>query len=94
MVAQPSPYELRGKLPQQGRIMELRTHLDIAINTVFGGLALVVTTFRLLYRWRLRRCWWDDAWAGVSMAFQLLLLIAVWMRTDVPGIFYLMCQQK
>jgi len=55
-----------------------------AINTTFAGLAVIFTTFRLLYRWRLRRFWWDDAWAGFSMLFELALLVAVWIRTDVP----------
>lgn len=55
-----------------------------AIITVFASIAILLTVFRLSYRWRIRRFWWDDAWAASSMLFQLALLIAFWIRTDLP----------
>lgn len=63
---------------------------DVVINTVFGGLAVITTIFRLVYRWHLRRLWWDDGWAAFAMTSQLLLLCGSWthfMRTGVPGIY-------
>jgi hypothetical protein len=63
----------------------LTGYFDIAIITVFAGLAVICTAFRLSYRWRIRRFWWDDGWAAFAMLIQLALLVAFWIRTDVPG---------
>lgn len=59
-----------------------------AIVTVFSGMAILTSAFRLSYRLRIRRFWWDDAWVALSMCCELVLLIAFWIRTDIPGIQY------
>jgi uncharacterized membrane protein len=57
-----------------------------ATITTFVAVAIILTAFRLHYRWRIRRFWWDDAWAGISMLFEFILITAFWIRTDVPGL--------
>lgn len=61
------------------------TDLRVAV-TVIHPIALVSTAFRLGYRWRRKRFWWDDALAAASMVFDLVFLIAIWIRTDGPGV--------
>ncbi|KAF8999868.1 hypothetical protein BDQ17DRAFT_1246014, partial [Cyathus striatus] len=42
--------------------------------TVFHGLAILSTCFRLYHRFRNRRLWWDDFWALVSMLVTIVVL--------------------
>lgn len=55
------------------------------VVTTISGLAQIFTGFRLAYRWRTHRLWYDDAFAGFALAFSLTGLVAFWVRTDVPG---------
>jgi len=41
------------------------------------GLAILTTTFRLWYRVRKRRFWWEDAWAAASLVGAIASLFAV-----------------
>ncbi|KAJ3775565.1 hypothetical protein FB446DRAFT_387084 [Lentinula raphanica] len=47
--------------------------------------AQILTVFRLYIRNRAKRLWWDDAWALLSMLLSLVLLITMWIRTDIPA---------
>ncbi|KAJ3746372.1 hypothetical protein DFH05DRAFT_1458679 [Lentinula detonsa] len=46
----------------------------------------ISTLFRIHIRNRSKRLWWDDAWALLTMFLSQLLLIAMWIRTDTPGL--------
>ncbi|KZP25344.1 hypothetical protein FIBSPDRAFT_783324 [Athelia psychrophila] len=67
-------------------VPEPTTTTSRAVITTFVGLAIIFTVFRLVYRFRIRRFWWDDAWASVALIFQFMLVVAFWIRTDVPGV--------
>ncbi|KAK1224183.1 hypothetical protein PQX77_012923 [Marasmius sp. AFHP31] len=40
---------------------------------------------RLVVRYRTRRIWLDDAWAFVALVCSFMLLVGMWIRTDLPG---------
>ncbi|KAF9262539.1 hypothetical protein L218DRAFT_928906 [Marasmius fiardii PR-910] len=44
-----------------------------------------MTMGRLIVRYRTRRMWLDDAWVFVALVCSLMLLVGMWIRTDVPG---------
>ncbi|KAA1467758.1 hypothetical protein DENSPDRAFT_351499 [Dentipellis sp. KUC8613] len=56
------------------------------IVTSFHALAVISTTFRLGYRFKIRRLWWDDAFAALAVVLSFLNIAALWIRTDVPGV--------
>ncbi|EIW84854.1 hypothetical protein CONPUDRAFT_141691 [Coniophora puteana RWD-64-598 SS2] len=45
--------------------------------SIMHGLAILTTTFRLWYRVRKRRFWWEDAWAAASLVGAIASLFAV-----------------
>ncbi|KAJ3754143.1 hypothetical protein EV360DRAFT_73940 [Lentinula raphanica] len=55
------------------------------VTTILLSVAQILTVFRLYIRNRAKRLWWDDAWALLSMLLSLVLLITMWIRTDIPG---------
>ncbi|TFK56501.1 hypothetical protein OE88DRAFT_26630 [Heliocybe sulcata] len=57
-----------------------------AVVTTFAGVAILSTAFRVCYRYKIRRFWWDDGWAAVSLASQIVLLVNLWIRTDTPDV--------
>ncbi|TFK49286.1 hypothetical protein OE88DRAFT_1809608 [Heliocybe sulcata] len=61
------------------------TDVRIAV-TIVHPIAILSTAFRLVYRWRRKRFWWDDGMAGISMICCLIFLVAIWIRTDSPGV--------
>ncbi|KAF8830127.1 hypothetical protein F5879DRAFT_366762 [Lentinula edodes] len=56
------------------------------VTTILLGIAQILTLFRINIRRRANRLWWDDAWALLTMFLSQLLLIAMWIRTDTPGL--------
>ncbi|KAG2079229.1 hypothetical protein BDR04DRAFT_1063830 [Suillus decipiens] len=54
----------------------------IVAGSVFHGIAIVCTIFRLVYRGWTRRIWWEDAWAAVSLVSDALALTSVWWCTS------------
>ncbi|KAF8060796.1 hypothetical protein FPV67DRAFT_1587240 [Lyophyllum atratum] len=48
--------------------------------TICHSLALVTTTFRLLHRRRRKQCSWDDFWAMVAVACDMVVFIFFWLR--------------
>ncbi|KIJ13009.1 hypothetical protein PAXINDRAFT_81922, partial [Paxillus involutus ATCC 200175] len=51
-------------------------------GSVVHGLAIIITLFRLLYRWYMLIFWWEDAWAALALVFDIGCLVSVWM--EVP----------
>ncbi|KZT27586.1 hypothetical protein NEOLEDRAFT_1176601 [Neolentinus lepideus HHB14362 ss-1] len=56
------------------------------VVTTFAGVAVISTIFRICYRLKIRRFWWDDGWAAMSVAAQFVLLVNLWIRTDTPDV--------
>lgn len=54
--------------------------------TTFHVLAILTTSWRLARRTRTHRLGWDDAFAALALALDLIVLVAVWARTDTPGV--------
>ncbi|TFK50492.1 hypothetical protein OE88DRAFT_262180 [Heliocybe sulcata] len=54
--------------------------------SIIHPVAILCTAFRLVYRWRQRRFWWDDTLAGFSMLFDVVFFVVIWIRTFAyPG---------
>ncbi|KZT31213.1 hypothetical protein SISSUDRAFT_1067962, partial [Sistotremastrum suecicum HHB10207 ss-3] len=52
------------------------------VNEIGAGLAAFascVTIFRLVFRWRKSRLWWDDAWAFFAMLNVIVTASLVWV---------------
>ncbi|KAL0576433.1 hypothetical protein V5O48_005538 [Marasmius crinis-equi] len=56
-----------------------------AVTTTLLGIGQILTVARLIVRYRARRMWLDDAWAFVALICAFMLLVGMWIRTDVPG---------
>ncbi|KAH7890433.1 hypothetical protein F5I97DRAFT_29967 [Phlebopus sp. FC_14] len=52
--------------------------LSIAMS-VLEGLSLLLTLFRLWFRLRIQRFWWEDAWAAVSFVCGASFIVGVWI---------------
>ncbi|KIJ63580.1 hypothetical protein HYDPIDRAFT_92075, partial [Hydnomerulius pinastri MD-312] len=46
---------------------------------VFEGLGLILTAARILFRLRIGRFWWEDAWAVITLLCGLLWIISQWI---------------
>ncbi|KAF9220657.1 hypothetical protein BS17DRAFT_713929, partial [Gyrodon lividus] len=46
--------------------------------SVFEVLGLILTAFRIYFRLRIGRFWWEDAWAVVSLLSGLIWITAMW----------------
>ncbi|KAG7091446.1 hypothetical protein E1B28_010481 [Marasmius oreades] len=62
------------------------TTVNRAVMTPILGLTILLTVARLVVRYRSKRMWLDDAWAAFAMVCAFLLLVGMWIRTDIPGI--------
>ncbi|KAF9241293.1 hypothetical protein BU15DRAFT_44932, partial [Melanogaster broomeanus] len=49
-------------------------------GSVANGVAILVTVFRLMYRWYMSTFWWEDGWAAFALAFDIGCLVAIWMQ--------------
>ncbi|KAF9220658.1 hypothetical protein BS17DRAFT_759335 [Gyrodon lividus] len=47
-------------------------------GSVFQVLGLILTAFRIYFRLRIGRFWWEDAWAVVSLLSGLIWITAMW----------------
>ncbi|KAF8129505.1 hypothetical protein EV363DRAFT_1399840 [Boletus edulis] len=45
-------------------------------SSVFNGLAMILTLFRLFFRLRIERLWWEDMWAAVMLVCGMTFSIA------------------
>ncbi|KIK74961.1 hypothetical protein PAXRUDRAFT_514950 [Paxillus rubicundulus Ve08.2h10] len=48
------------------------------IASVFQVLGLILTAFRIYFRLKIGRFWWEDAWAAVSLLLGSVWMIAEW----------------
>ncbi|KAF8836873.1 hypothetical protein BDN67DRAFT_983644 [Paxillus ammoniavirescens] len=46
--------------------------------SVFQVLGLILTAFRIYFRLKIGRFWWEDAWAGISLLSGSIWMIAQW----------------
>ncbi|KAJ7099692.1 hypothetical protein C8R44DRAFT_682799 [Mycena epipterygia] len=53
------------------------------VTTTILGTAQITTFARLTLRIRARRFWFDDAWAVVALIWSFMLLVDMWIRTDM-----------
>ncbi|KAF9241289.1 hypothetical protein BU15DRAFT_45047, partial [Melanogaster broomeanus] len=49
-------------------------------GSVANGVAILVTIFRLMYRWYMSKFWWEDGWAAFALACDIGCLVAVLMQ--------------
>lgn len=49
--------------------------------TVFHALALILTSFRLWFRYHIRRLWWDDFWAALALLGDAVCMVTMWTVT-------------
>jgi amino acid transporter len=49
------------------------------LGTCLGVVATLMTVWRLVYRWRDHKLWWDDAWALAAMVNAWVLVGCVWV---------------
>ncbi|KIJ62243.1 hypothetical protein HYDPIDRAFT_189100 [Hydnomerulius pinastri MD-312] len=49
------------------------------------GVSLVLTMFRLAFRLKIRRFWWEDAWAAVGFVCGVTFIIVTRIYLDVGG---------
>ncbi|KAN0077986.1 hypothetical protein V8E55_010043 [Tylopilus felleus] len=58
------------------------THVQqllLVFATVFHSIAVVLTSLRLWVRVRLRRVWWEDAWAALALCLAVISAVSTWM---------------
>ncbi|KAH0835745.1 hypothetical protein J3R83DRAFT_9570 [Lanmaoa asiatica] len=53
--------------------------LSPVVGSVFQVLGLICTTWRLYFRLRIDRFWWEDAWAGAALLSCLISLVGQWV---------------
>ncbi|KIJ63095.1 hypothetical protein HYDPIDRAFT_168681 [Hydnomerulius pinastri MD-312] len=53
----------------------------LVLSTVFHGLAVILTSFRLWFRYHIRRLWWDDFWAALSLCCDFVCMVVLWTLT-------------
>ncbi|KAH7911402.1 hypothetical protein BJ138DRAFT_1150676 [Hygrophoropsis aurantiaca] len=51
-----------------------------AVATVLESLGISLTVFRLYYRIRIRRFWWEDAWALLGLLCTLAGMVSGWVH--------------
>ncbi|KIK45020.1 hypothetical protein CY34DRAFT_574290 [Suillus luteus UH-Slu-Lm8-n1] len=61
------------------------------VACIFHGSAIATTCFRLGYRLCTSTFWWEDAWAAIALAFDIVCLFGVWgespMFNDDPSVY-------
>ncbi|KAN0085658.1 hypothetical protein V8E55_006792 [Tylopilus felleus] len=53
----------------------------LILATLFHSLALILTLFRLCFRYCIGRLWWDDFWAALALCCDAVCMVAVWTLT-------------
>ncbi|KAG6370901.1 hypothetical protein JVT61DRAFT_10924 [Boletus reticuloceps] len=53
----------------------------LILVTVFHALALILTSFRLWFRYYIRRLWWDDFWAAFALICDAVCMVTAWTLT-------------
>ncbi|KIK61424.1 hypothetical protein GYMLUDRAFT_225119 [Collybiopsis luxurians FD-317 M1] len=66
--------------------VQLSSTANRIVTTTILGIAQILTVLRIYLRRRAKRLWWDDVWALLTMLPTLLFTIAMWIRTDTPGL--------
>lgn len=61
----------------------LESLLNLPINpqvsaSVFEALGLLLTAWRIYFRLKIHRFWWEDAWAAVLFLTGLILIASYW----------------
>ncbi|KIJ62225.1 hypothetical protein HYDPIDRAFT_114696 [Hydnomerulius pinastri MD-312] len=54
------------------------------VGGVLDGLALLLAPLRLWIRFRMKRLWWEDAWAAVAFVCGVMFLPAEWVYLQEP----------
>ncbi|KAG1759862.1 hypothetical protein EDD22DRAFT_781958, partial [Suillus occidentalis] len=61
------------------------------VACIFHGSAIATTCFRLGYRLCTSTFWWEDAWAAIALALDIVCLFGVWgeapMFNDDPSVY-------
>jgi len=52
------------------------------VLTIVHALAILITVLRLARRWHIKRLWWDDIWAFLSLLFAVSALTVLWVLGD------------
>ncbi|EGO22985.1 hypothetical protein SERLADRAFT_471584, partial [Serpula lacrymans var. lacrymans S7.9] len=63
---------------------EIVFFLEVLV-TVIHGIALLATTFRLWLRFKMRRFWWEDAWATLALGLDVICVVATWTLVAADG---------
>jgi len=53
--------------------------------TVIHTIAFAFTVFRLTDRYRMRRLWWDDYWAALTLVLDIAYFAVLWIPIDPAG---------
>ena len=84
-VKQPSPKASLGEDTfLTNGVTESNPWYNSALVAIFQILAIVLTVFRLIVRFRKRRLWWEDLLAGVAAVGAFIVLVTFWVRIDPP----------
>ncbi|KAG1725331.1 hypothetical protein EDB19DRAFT_1644112 [Suillus lakei] len=51
-------------------------------GAVSHGIAILCTSFRLVYRGWTRHLWWEDAWAAFALISDVVCLVWIWTHTS------------
>ncbi|KAF9233448.1 hypothetical protein BU15DRAFT_90340 [Melanogaster broomeanus] len=57
--------------------------------TILHSIAILMTCSRLWIRIRLRRLWWEDAWAALASCLDVICAASRWALTSLDGMFHL-----
>lgn len=60
------------------------TNLEV-IAATFHGVAVVCTVLRLSYRYYVARLWWEDMWAALSLAFDLICFVCAFFNRPLAN---------
>ncbi|KAH7922123.1 hypothetical protein BV22DRAFT_1095167 [Leucogyrophana mollusca] len=55
------------------------------VTSVLEGSAILLTLFRMWYRFSIRRFSWEDAWAAIAMLCAIACLVSYWVQLEAPG---------
>lgn len=63
-----------------------------AIAATFHGVAIVCTVLRLSYRYYITQLWWEDMWAALSLAFDVICFVCALL--DRPKTKYSLAAER
>lgn len=52
---------------------------SVAVSSVLQLIGILLSLFRLWFRLKIRRLWWEDAWAFIACLCSIVLLASEWM---------------